>query len=636
MPMSFREMDEARQHAKLKMPVDKKRKNSSQGDLDTSSLTQETRNGRWTHEETVFVQELMKNFENGSLPLKNGTKLSAFLADMLQCKHSRLTKKMKNAKLSMRSFRRTTGHVENVKAFSQLEDNFFRSIVNDFVRAEVKFNMQKEWREYFCAFCAEINQGVEASDWLASVEEIERRGSLAKDAAKHARRKLMMGYAMPNDGQNSAQKGKPLLTGSNPQTVPFQQTASAPIASNSPADPDQDIFSLFSEKNIFQDGNEEAGKKNGGAAVSGQGWSKMSPFLDKIMEYVKIHSTPFEYVEVWSPVRSADQPDLRICFAGHVVNSALSESGRSEEYNNLCAFGNYSQKFSFFPGSGLPGRIFQTHTPTWDQSIHNAPRQHFERCAGAQVWGIKTAVGVPVLSQTVGVIVVALFTCNDIERDSDMVDVLSRDFTNMLPSPKWKLVIDVETAATGPSEYVSTTIPPNIAQFDDSRKSQDIVSLLGEIMPADSSSPVASYLPVFMSLRLLLLQQNRSNTENEMVKTILGSYSAYKSGGRTPQEIAVLIATDYSFLMQRTMQKQSQSAATSRLHSTQHLQQQLNNPFQQQSTQSNGRMLNNQLNTQLNTQLNNQALNTLNTQLNTHNHPTLGGQMLNQDSEFHS
>eukprot|EP00587_Corethron_hystrix_P016725 CAMPEP_0113318986 /NCGR_PEP_ID=MMETSP0010_2-20120614/13354_1 /TAXON_ID=216773 ORGANISM="Corethron hystrix, Strain 308" /NCGR_SAMPLE_ID=MMETSP0010_2 /ASSEMBLY_ACC=CAM_ASM_000155 /LENGTH=599 /DNA_ID=CAMNT_0000176435 /DNA_START=261 /DNA_END=2060 /DNA_ORIENTATION=- /assembly_acc=CAM_ASM_000155 len=599
--MSFREIDEARQHARLKLPLEKKRKAGS--NQESSSITQETRNGRWTNEETLYVQELMKNFENGSLPLKNGTKLSTFLADMLQCKHSRLTKKMKNAKLSMRSFRRTTGFVANVKAFSQLEDNFFRSIVNDFVRAEVKFNMQKEWREYFCSFCAEINQPIEASDWLSSVEEIERRGSLAKDAAKHARRKLMMGYGGQSDGQVQEPKEKPSILGNSAQAISQPPSSGMQPTPNTSGDQDHEFVSLFTDKSLFQDNNDETGKKHAVSVLSAHGWNKMSPFLDKVLEYIRTNNTPFEYVEIWAPVRSGDQSDLRVCFAGHVVNPILLETGHTEEFNNLVSFGNYSQKFSFFPGSGLPGRIFQTHTPTWDQSIHNAPRQHFERCTGAQVWGIKTAVGVPVLSQTVGVIVVALFTCNDIERDSDLVDVLSRDFTNMMPSPKWKLIVDVEYPANGTNEVTSTTAPPNFSELDETRKTQEVVSLLGEIMPADSASPVASYLPVFMSLRLLMLQQNRSNAENDFVKTILGSYAAYKSGGRTQQEVAVLIATDYSFLMQRSMQKQNSSVA-SRLQSSQHLQQQLvtNNPFQQLTTGS-GLLLN------------------------AHNHPTLAGQM---------
>ena len=65
---------------------------------------------------------------------------------------------MKNAKLSTRAYKRTTGFVENSEEVSRLENNFFRSIVNDYVRAEVRFNMQREWRELFSNFCVDIGQ----------------------------------------------------------------------------------------------------------------------------------------------------------------------------------------------------------------------------------------------------------------------------------------------------------------------------------------------------------------------------------------------------------------------------------------------------------------------------------------------
>jgi len=53
------------------------------------------RTGRWSHDETVYVDQIIRLFDGGCLALPNGIKLNELLRDMLLCKSSRLTKKMK-------------------------------------------------------------------------------------------------------------------------------------------------------------------------------------------------------------------------------------------------------------------------------------------------------------------------------------------------------------------------------------------------------------------------------------------------------------------------------------------------------------------------------------------------------------
>lgn len=79
-----------------------------------------------------------------------------------------------------------------------------------------------------------------------------------------------------------------------------------------------------------------------------------------------------------------------------------------EEHFNLLTFGEYSQKFSFDIGCGLPGRVYQSGIATWEQSVQNAPLEHFERCGGAIQCGVKTVVGIPIPSPNVGRIVVSV------------------------------------------------------------------------------------------------------------------------------------------------------------------------------------------------------------------------------------
>jgi hypothetical protein len=86
----------------------------------------------------------------------------------------------------------------------------------------------------------------------------------------------------------------------------------------------------------------------------------------------------------------------------------------------------------------------------------------------------------------------------------------------------------------------------------------EVVSLLGEFMPSDPSSPVAPYVSGFMSLRLLLLRPSRTVEEDELTRTILDSFSSYTAGGRARGDIAVMLARDYMFLGQQQQQQQPQ------------------------------------------------------------------------------
>ena len=162
-----------------------------------------------------------------------------------------------------------------------------------------------------------------------------------------------------------------------------------------------------------------------------------------------------------------------------------------------------------------------------------------------------------------------------------MVGKLRDEFTKLMPSPKWKLVVDVSPAPPtttitpdeilgvessshteiGGSSDAKTTAAASSAaaatgtlKDSDSKESciDEIVAILGEHMPSDPTSPLADHIPGFISLRLMLLRASRSEEEEELVDTILGSYSSYKLSGRGSADIAVMLAGDFSFLTQST------------------------------------------------------------------------------------
>lgn len=439
-PMSFREIDEARKQSQSlpNAPKGKGRKRKGApgepGELDSKGVyVAERRTGRWTTEEMALCDKLIAKFETGELPISNGVKLNEFLGNMLKSKQSRLTKKMKNAKLSSRTFQRANGGIVNMddaREFSELEECFFQSVQDLQDRAEIKFHMQREWREQFSQFCVSIGQPLDADGWLSSVEEMDRRASQAKDAARMAKRKLMMGFALRTDCKN------PDHGVFIEKTVSDERVAEGAVGLNDEDTSDhQEMLRLLAEEaktGIHSDINGKSSLLHS------------APFLAKTVAYMHRHNVPFEHIDLWVPsFVPGEDPNgtpssCRLCFAGSAtVDDTPSGDGKNrkalttEEQFNLYAFGDYSQKFSFDVGCGLPGRVYESGRPTWEQSVHNAPHHHFERCGGALQWGIKTVLGIPIASPNVGRVVVIMYSLEDREKDQDLVARLSEEFTRV-------------------------------------------------------------------------------------------------------------------------------------------------------------------------------------------------------------
>lgn len=422
-PMSFREIDEAHKSLPATKGRGRKRKPPAETQDEKGAYVAERRTGRWTTEEMAYCDKLIAKFETGELPVTDGVKLNEFLGNMLKSKQSRLTKKMKNAKLSSKSFQRSTGCLETEEAreFSDLEESFFQAITDPQERAEIKFHMQKEWRELFSRICSSLGQPLDADAWLSSVEEMDRRASQARDQARMARRKMMMGVALRTDAQN-------------PDSGVFIERAQGDNFNGGEQDIEDDLLALLA----VGDGQTNTIDVNGKSSLL-----HSAPFLSKAIAYLQRHMVPFEHMDLWVPSFVSGSPEdqrtaCRLCYAGSAtVDNILAQDGTKtrplaqDEQFNLFAFGDYSQKFSFDVGCGLPGRVYETGRPTWEQSVHNAPHDHFERCGGANQWNIRTVVGIPIASPNVGRIVVTLYSIFDRAKDEELVVRLSEEFTRV-------------------------------------------------------------------------------------------------------------------------------------------------------------------------------------------------------------
>ena len=612
--MNFNEIDEATRAAdsltKLTGKRGRKRKNSlvsvddskdeSKGNsamnrkngLEDKDKESGCRTGRWTNEEMAFCDKLIYLFKEGQLPLAAGVKLNDFLASMVKSKQSRLTKKMKNAKLSSNTYAPSSGHILNLDlcaTFSSMEESFFHAIVDPKERAELKFHMRKEWREMFSSYCLATGQSLDADAWLSSVEEMDRRVARTKGASRMARRKLMMGYALCQD-YKCAEAGVFIERTSAEIAAAENNEPLRPFSSDMqfhPSETDEFLALLNDETPLDRSNGYVTASTATGANSSCEsefeivGKSSIlhnSPFLNKVMSYIKRHNVPFEHVDVWVPNLNgadggpdADTSKCRLGFAGSATaESVIPSAGKgpaevvdSDTKFNLLAFGDYSQKFSFAVNCGLPGRVFHSGIPIWEEDVHLAPNSHFERSGAAAQWGIKTVVGVPLPSPNVGRIVVVLYSSHSRKEDQNLVMKLQDEFAKLLPTPKWKLVVDmsfptissISTKAQSPAPSStkveqSSTRGSSMEGMRNGNAIHEIVTLLGEEMPSDCTSMSTSHVQALTSLRLLLLRSSRSSKEEETVRTIIGSYSSYSGSGRPRSEIALMLTRDFNFLME--------------------------------------------------------------------------------------
>ena len=442
MPMNFEKIDEAKAAAASMTPSvkrGKKRKNATIARLNPSNATiddagegSDLRTGRWTVEEALYCDKLIEKFGSGELPISSGIKLNDFLANMLKSKQSRLTKKMKNARLSAKCYKSGNGYIadlDGAKEFSEIEKSFFDSIKCDLERAEIEFHMQKEWRELFSTYCVAMGQKLAANAWLSSVEEMDRRASQAKDAARMARRKVMMGYALSRDSMNPQRGVFIERSGSNGRNEILSMNAGT-------------VYLNEAQRQVQID-EAQRQRQRGNEVRSLRDFS--SPFVGKVIQYMDRHQIPFEHMDAWVPSYVPNQSSsinqeqkCRLCFAGFASakGQISSETGHllslsGQDHFDLLSFGEYSSKFSFDVGCGLPGRVYSSGVCSWEQGVANAPCDQFERCGGASQWGIKTVLGIPIPSPNVGRIVVVLYSKHDRKRDPAMVRRITDELTKV-------------------------------------------------------------------------------------------------------------------------------------------------------------------------------------------------------------
>jgi hypothetical protein len=614
-----------------------KKRSNSELDLDFSVSMSSSkcydpsvpRTGRWTDEELTFRDTIITHFLEGSLPLSNGLKLNDFLANILKSKQSRLTKKMKHAKLSTKYFRIKHGYIQDIakaKEFSEQECNFITCVSDPVERSEIQFHMQKEWRDHLAERCTYLRIMLDAEKWLQSVDQMDRRVVLEKNQSRMNKRRMLMGKALETDVADSI-PGVFINQESRTDDSLFEMDGDLSNLNGENGDFGKYLMSMMDEGGGSGGSSNAIGAKKKSHAeshrVSDPNFRYAAPFLAAITSYMERNGIPFEHVDLWVPsvtppaydrelgsapqmapmgsganlsamAGSNDSGACRLCFAGsatlstQVVESSINSSNSTaslsnveekqnssksvaplsdDEIFNFSLYGDYSEKFSFSVGCGLPGRVFKTGIAAWEQFVTNAPCHMFERRGGAMQFGVKTALGLPIESPNVGRIVLVMYSKYNREKDEELVNRVVKDMGLFNPCPRWKLVVSVQTPASGDNQGTSMlSAPPskleNASNNSLSTKQNQInqlISLLGESMPSasESNTPLAQMINSIMSLRLILLRPNRSDEEDQLVDTILVLFQSYISAGRSKEDIVLLVTRDYDFHIQHNQRVSS-------------------------------------------------------------------------------
>lgn len=570
------------------------------------------RTGRWTDEELAFRDTIIGLFLEGSLPLSNGLKLNDFLSSILKSKQSRLTKKMKHAKLSTKYFRLKDGYLKDAakaKEFSELEFNFVTCVSDPVERSEIQFHMQKEWREHLAERCTYLRIVFDADKWLQSVDQMDRRVVLEKNRSRMHKRRMLMGKALETDVTDSI-PGVFISHENQTDDSLFADDGDGlkERLKNADSNRENGDFGEFLMSMMEDKGSSNHGKKSESQA-SDPNFRYAAPFLAAVTSYMERNGIPFEHVDLWVPsyvpptldkelgsapqmahmgsganlaamAKGSDNNDsCRLCFAGsatlnvQVVDSSNSSTSSlasleekqqdvlkavspltADEIFNFSLYGDYSEKFSFNVGCGLPGRVFKTGIAAWEQFVSNAPSHMFERRGGAMQFGVKTALGLPIESPNVGRIVLVMYSRHNREKDEDLVNRVVKDMRLFNPCPRWKLVVSV-SPPNGENQTSLSSAPPskleNVNGVVSPKENQikQLISLLGENMPSanDSSSLLGQKVDTIMNLRLTLLRPKRSPEEEQLVDTLLVLFESYMSAGRSKEDTILLVTRDYDF-----------------------------------------------------------------------------------------
>lgn len=128
--------------------------------------------------------------------------------------------------------------------------------------------------------------------------------------------------------------------------------------------------------------------------------------LQKVCE-----ATSWDFGEAWIP-----HPD------GSVLECSPAWYARSK---HLEGFRQSSEGFTFALGVGLPGRVWLSRRPEWRRNVSADPEEIYVRAQLAIEYGLKAALGIPIIAQESVLAVLVFYMFNSRDEDKRLIELIS-------------------------------------------------------------------------------------------------------------------------------------------------------------------------------------------------------------------
>ena len=526
----------------------------------SNSVSEEVdlRNGRWTNEETQFVDELIKLFECGSLPLPTGLTLNDFLRNILLCKSTRLRKKMKNGNFCTKTYDLNPSILGTLSPlhYAKVCNDFLVSVESDRERCMLRFAMRALWGSHFLDFCAQ--QGLtflDANDWLSALEKIEQRCVASREMYKQKLRRKRLSLVVHSTSTHAVDDGiskTSTETSDDSHHTPSDMISSSSTQSIICLDPPK-VKRARDERPIVEL-SDFCGK-----------FADWSPFLERVGDYIKSENLPFQYIYVWiaestssngtstnetTRAKKSTKTNVQLRHVGHAIRSDIDSIMTLYHMNE---FGKYSSSFVFPSGVGLPGRVFEAGSPVFDGSLQAANRFNFPRAIGARTHGVEVGLGIPIHC-SYGCVILALYSVDKLKQDINLTQRLCKDLELYQPKPSWTVLVDALPFAKKGRIAALTSSDEGAFDIYDQHdpEEEEMVTLIGNHLSPEAYSKIPSHLvPSANALRFLLLKNpmQRSLKDNNLIDLLKKSYQSYLSAGtKTEFERLLLLLSDWVYL----------------------------------------------------------------------------------------
>jgi hypothetical protein len=340
---------------------------------------------------------------------------------------------------------------------STLQEKFLRSVHDEATKLELRFVMEKTWRQMLYNLCLQV--GYATMDATAYLSTSNGSTSMLESGVKDETDPTSMGNLIPSPTSDSS---KTFISCSDYEDAISQKNNSVMIGyGRHQTNSLEEFANVFDELICPQNGTmDQTNWMTASLEIKRIG----STLVQESLKYLETQNLPFEHIDVWVPFPTL--PESNHILEGGMTLVHAGHATRHDLHPMLCMqlkeYGGYSSQFSFPPGVGLPGRVLESKTPLWICRLDEVEPPICERAMGAKAFGIKTGVGFPLFlgsGGTGGTIVVAMYSIYDLREDLINLQKWWTELATLLERrPKvWKLPVETNDSAAS-----SAPFSPNI------------------------------------------------------------------------------------------------------------------------------------------------------------------------------